>query len=72
MISILIILYTNYYSFRLTPQKIFNFCHISEIEENIRLKILQLRNQKEIEFDGMLVPNRIKEFPMNVLSQYIR
>ncbi|CAG9860595.1 unnamed protein product [Phyllotreta striolata] len=57
--------------FRLNPH-LFSFCDISEIDENIRLKILQLRDQKEIEFDGMLVPNRIKEIPTNVLSQYLR
>lgn len=34
--------------------------------------MLQLRDQKEIEFDGMLVPNRIKEIPFNILSDYKR
>ncbi|XP_056639717.1 coiled-coil and C2 domain-containing protein 2A [Diorhabda sublineata] len=61
---------TNNY-FRLCAcQNSLTFCNISEIEENIRLKVLMLRDKKEIEFDGLLVPNRIKEFPVNILSQY--
>lgn len=50
----------------------FHFSNIAEIEENIRLKVLRLRDQKEIEFDGMLVPNRVKEIPFNILSDYKR
>ncbi|XP_045464797.1 coiled-coil and C2 domain-containing protein 2A isoform X2 [Harmonia axyridis] len=59
--------------FRLNPyQKSLEFCDISEIDDNIRMKILQLRNQNEPEFDGMVVPNRIKEIPRNILKDYKR
>ncbi|KAG5899846.1 hypothetical protein JTB14_012317 [Gonioctena quinquepunctata] len=59
--------------FRLNPhQKSLNFCNINEVEQNVRLKILWLRNQKEIEFDGIPVPNRIKEIPFSILSDYKR
>ncbi|CAG9813725.1 unnamed protein product, partial [Phaedon cochleariae] len=59
--------------FRLNPhQDSLTFCNIREIEENVRLKILQLRDQKEIEFDGIPIPNRVKEIPFNVLADYKR
>ncbi|XP_044766711.1 coiled-coil and C2 domain-containing protein 2A [Coccinella septempunctata] len=59
--------------FRLNPyQKPLQFCNISEIDKNIRMKILQLRNRNEPEFDGMVVPNRIKEIPLNILKDYKR
>ncbi|KAL3285284.1 hypothetical protein HHI36_019394 [Cryptolaemus montrouzieri] len=59
--------------FRLNPyQKGFEFCHISEIDDNIRMKILQLRDRNEPEFDGMVIPNRIREIPANILKDYKR
>lgn len=48
----------------------FEFCEQSEIDDNIRYKLLQLRNRNEPEFVGMVIPNRLKEIPTNVLSQY--
>lgn len=61
------------YNFRLDPQaNALRFCNIAEIEQNIRLKILRLRNQKEIEFDGVPIPNRIREIPFDILSDYTR
>lgn len=47
-----------------------NFCNMTEIESNLRYRVLQLRDRKEIGFDGMLVPNRIKEIPFNILEDY--
>ncbi|KAJ8935130.1 hypothetical protein NQ318_015785 [Aromia moschata] len=59
--------------FRLSPYvENMTFCNISEIEQNVRLKILQLRDQHEIEFDGTVIPNRIKEIPFNILDEYKR
>lgn len=52
--------------------KTMEFCAFNEIEENIRLKILQLRDQNEPEFDGMIVPNRLKEINFNALADYKR
>ncbi|CAH0545749.1 unnamed protein product [Brassicogethes aeneus] len=57
--------------FRLNPHlESLQFCDIKEIENNIRLTMLQLRNQNEIEFDGMTIPNRVKEIPLNALADY--
>lgn len=59
--------------FRLNPQmNKWHFCDRSILDENIRLKILQLRNDCEPEFDRMLVPNRIKEIPLDALADYNR
>ncbi|KAK9876719.1 hypothetical protein WA026_014958 [Henosepilachna vigintioctopunctata] len=59
--------------FRLNPhQKSLQFCDVSEIDNNVRMKLLQLRNQNEPEFDGMVVPNRIKEIPVNIFKDYKR
>ncbi|CAG9831885.1 unnamed protein product [Diabrotica balteata] len=55
-----------------TDENLFTFCKTSVIEENLRLKILQLRDQKEIEFDGMVVPNRVREIPFTILNPYMR
>lgn len=33
---------------------------------------MQLRDQKEIEFDGVPIHNRIKEIPFDILSDYHR
>ncbi|KAK5642284.1 hypothetical protein RI129_008451 [Pyrocoelia pectoralis] len=48
----------------------FEFCEMKDIDGDLRLQILQLRNQNEPEFVGMVVPNRIKEIPSNVLDDY--
>lgn len=50
--------------------KILQLCDQSEIETNIRFKLLQLRDRKEPEFVGMVIPNRLKEIPTNIFSQY--
>ncbi|XP_072382948.1 coiled-coil and C2 domain-containing protein 2A isoform X1 [Diabrotica undecimpunctata] len=55
-----------------SDDNLFTFCKTSVIEENLRLKILQLRDQKEIEFDGMVVPNRVREIPFTILNPYMR
>lgn len=47
-----------------------DFCDAEELNRNIRFKILELRDRNEPEFVGMVVPNRIKEIPSNVLSAY--
>lgn len=58
-------------TFRLSPHiRDFQFCDPKELEDNLRLTVLQLRNQHEIEFDGMLIPNRVKEIPFNILADY--
>ncbi|XP_044269143.1 coiled-coil and C2 domain-containing protein 2A [Tribolium madens] len=57
--------------FRLSGQE-WQFCDPKLIEDNLRLKILQLRNQNEPEFDRMTVPNRIKEIPLDILADYNR
>lgn len=46
----------------------FKFCNSCEIDQNVRFKILQLRDQNETEFDGIVIPNRIKEIPFNMLD----
>jgi hypothetical protein len=48
------------------------FCDQKIIEDNLRLKVLQLRNKNEPEFDRMTVPNRIKEIPRDILADYER
>ncbi|XP_063925902.1 coiled-coil and C2 domain-containing protein 2A isoform X2 [Zophobas morio] len=64
-----------------TPKKYFRlnhqmegwqFCDPKILEDNLRLKVLQLRNRNEPEFDRMMVPNRIKEIPLDILSDYKR
>lgn len=46
----------------------FKFCNSCEIDQNVRFKILQLRDRSETEFDGIVIPNRIKEIPFNTLD----
>lgn len=46
------------------------FCSMNEIETNLRFQVLQLRDRNEPEFVGLPVPNRIKEIPINILSEY--
>ncbi|EFA01199.2 coiled-coil and C2 domain-containing protein 2A [Tribolium castaneum] len=57
--------------FRLNEQE-WQFCDPKIIEDNLRFKILQLRNKNEPEFDRIVVPNRIKEIPLDVLADYRR
>lgn len=57
--------------FRLSQNE-WQFCDPKLIEDNLRLKILQLRNKNEPEFDRMTVPNRIKEIPLDILADYQR
>ncbi|CAH1965561.1 unnamed protein product [Acanthoscelides obtectus] len=57
---------------RLNTCEELQFCEISKIEQNIRFTLLRLRDKKEIEFDGILVPNRVKEIPFNILADYKR
>lgn len=40
------------------------------MERNIRFTILQLRNRNVPEFSGMVVSNRLREIPVNVLYGY--
>lgn len=54
---------------RLSPYKEnFKFCEILEIEENARFKILCLRDQNEAEFDGVIIPNRVKEISFPTIN----
>ncbi|XP_023311108.1 coiled-coil and C2 domain-containing protein 2A [Anoplophora glabripennis] len=56
-------------NFRLSPyMEDLKFCDLREIDQNIRFKILHLRDQNETEFDGVVIPNRIKEIPFNTLD----
>ncbi|KAF5273701.1 hypothetical protein FQA39_LY07391 [Lamprigera yunnana] len=48
------------------------FCEIKDLQEDLRLQLLSLRNQNEPEFVGMVIPNRIKEIPENILYEYKR
>nr|CAI5845471.1 unnamed protein product [Callosobruchus analis] len=57
---------------RLKAYEELQFCDISKLEQNIRFTLLTLRDKKEIEFDGMLVPNRVKEIPFSILADYKR
>lgn len=59
--------------FRMNPlQKDFIFCNHKDIEQNIRFIVLQHRNNNVPEFSGMVVPNRLKEIPFNVLENYLQ
>lgn len=46
------------------------FYDAATIENNVRFQVLELRNNNEPEFAGMIVPNRLKEIPVNILSSY--
>lgn len=50
----------------------FEFCEWSDLENNLRFKVLELRAKNEPEFVGMIVPNRIKEIPLSILDDYHR
>ncbi|XP_017782546.1 PREDICTED: coiled-coil and C2 domain-containing protein 2A [Nicrophorus vespilloides] len=45
-------------------------CKREDLEDNIRFKLLELRDKGEPEFSGMIVPNRIKEIPENIFTNY--
>lgn len=53
-------------------QKDLIFCNNADIEQNIRFIVLQHRNDNVPEFSGMVVPNRLKEIPFNVLENYLQ
>lgn len=53
-------------------QKDLTFCSNADIEQNIRFIVLQHRNDNVPEFSGMVVPNRLKEIPFNVLENYLQ
>lgn len=57
--------------FRLNPDlNNLTFCKAENVEENLRLKFLELRDRNEPEFVSLVVPNRLKEIPTNILSAY--
>ncbi|KAK3909758.1 Coiled-coil and C2 domain-containing protein 2A [Frankliniella fusca] len=58
--------------FRLNPLlNEFDFCDISSIENNPRLRLLVLRSHGENEFrDCKFVPNREKEIPLEIFKTY--
>lgn len=59
--------------FRLNPlQSPLKFCDQTEIDRNIRFILLQHRNNNVPEFSGMLIPNRLKEIPFNILQNYLQ
>ena len=41
-----------------------------DLNSNVRFEVLKLRDSNEPEFMGMVVPNRVKEIPTNMLSAY--
>lgn len=51
-------------------QKSLQFCSPETIDKNIRFTILQLRNRNVPEFSGMVVSNRLREIPINVLHGF--
>lgn len=53
-------------------QKDLIFCNHADIEQNIRFIVLQHRNNNVPEFSGMVIPNRLKEIPFNVLENYLQ
>lgn len=59
--------------FRLDPDlNCLDFCATSEIENNLRFKLLKLRNSNEIEFKNIVVPNRVKEISPEIFVEYER
>ncbi|XP_050296279.1 coiled-coil and C2 domain-containing protein 2A [Anthonomus grandis grandis] len=53
--------------FRIQPKP---FCKISDIETNLRFQYLKLRDQREIEFDGVLVPNRVRQIDFGLIKDF--
>lgn len=51
-------------------QKSLQFCSAEDIEKNVRFTILELRNRNVPEFSGMVVSNRLREIPINVLHGF--
>ncbi|XP_048518137.1 coiled-coil and C2 domain-containing protein 2A [Dendroctonus ponderosae] len=47
-----------------------NFCKIQDIQANLRFQYLKLRDLNEIEFDGITIPNRMRELPINLLTDF--
>ncbi|XP_031347208.1 coiled-coil and C2 domain-containing protein 2A isoform X1 [Photinus pyralis] len=59
--------------FRRNPEMApFEFCEMKDIDGDLRLQMLQLRNRNEPEFVGMVIPNRPKEIPSCALDDYKR
>ncbi|XP_030766404.1 coiled-coil and C2 domain-containing protein 2A isoform X2 [Sitophilus oryzae] len=60
--------------FRLNPYaaEVNKLCNVSELDRNLRLQCLKLRDRNEIEFDGMMVPNRAREISLGPLKDYKR
>lgn len=59
--------------FRLNPLLTdLTFCDTADIERNIRFILLNHRDNNVPEFAGMMVPNRLKEIPINVLQNYLQ
>ncbi|XP_021920038.1 coiled-coil and C2 domain-containing protein 2A isoform X3 [Zootermopsis nevadensis] len=57
--------------FRLDPlQAEFDFCKMDDLVANSRLRLLQLRDQREPEFRGLCVPLREKEIPKDMFKVY--
>lgn len=55
--------------FRLDPlQAEFDFCKMDDLVANSRLRLLQLRDQREPEFRGLCVPLREKEIPKDMFK----
>jgi hypothetical protein len=56
--------------FRLDPlQEEFDFCKMEDLDTNLRLRLLRLRDQGEPEFRGLsVVPLREKEIPKDVFK----
>lgn len=62
-----------FFVFRCNPAMApFEFCEPKDIDENLRFKVLELRDRNEPEFVGMVVPNRLKEIPTDILTDYNR
>ncbi|KAF7268596.1 hypothetical protein GWI33_018286 [Rhynchophorus ferrugineus] len=59
--------------FRLGPYTdSLTFCNISEIDRNVRLLCLRLRDKNEIEFDGVPIASRAREVPLGPLRDFQR
>lgn len=57
--------------FRLEPEmRALEFCTSEEIDNNPRFKMLRLRDRNEPEFQGAVVPNRVKEISEDAFVAY--
>lgn len=43
---------------------------MQDIHVNLRFQYLKLRDLHEIEFDGIMIPNRVRELPINLLTDF--